>query len=123
MSTFAHWAIVELMGHRRLAGYVEEVELFGGKMMRLDVPSDPPATQFYGSSAIYCVTPTTEELARAFAQSRGPRPVERYELPALPARVAHPHGPDGGLGRPDARDAVADDEGEDEDEAYDPEGF
>lgn len=84
MSTFAHWAIVELMGHRRLAGYVEEVELFGGKMMRLDVPSEPPVTQFYGPSAIYAVTPTTEEVARAFARDRQPRPVERYEL-ALPS--------------------------------------
>ncbi len=75
MSTFAHWAIVELMGHRRLAGYVEEVELFGGKMMRLDIPSEPPVTQFYGPSAIYAVTPTTEEVARAFARDRQPRPV------------------------------------------------
>jgi hypothetical protein len=39
---FAGWAIVELMGHRRLAGYVQEVELAGAGMLRLDVPERPP---------------------------------------------------------------------------------
>jgi hypothetical protein len=32
------WAIVELMGHRTRAGHVSEVELFGAKMMRIEVP-------------------------------------------------------------------------------------
>jgi hypothetical protein len=31
------WAIVELMGHRRLAGYVREVQLAGAGFLRLDV--------------------------------------------------------------------------------------
>lgn len=32
------WAVVELMGHVRLAGRLSEVERFGGKLARLDVP-------------------------------------------------------------------------------------
>lgn len=31
------WAIVELMGHVRLAGYVTEEERFGAKLGRIDI--------------------------------------------------------------------------------------
>ena len=66
------WVILELMGHRRLSGYASEVEVAGAKFLRLDVPSPrqgeaPTATQFYSAAAIYCITPTSEELARQVA--------------------------------------------------------
>src|SRR5687768_8629685 len=35
------WAIVELMGHVRLAGRLTEEEKFGTKMGRLDIPNPP----------------------------------------------------------------------------------
>lgn len=35
------WAIVELMGHVRIAGRLTEEEKFGSKMGRLDIPSGP----------------------------------------------------------------------------------
>ena len=37
---FASWAILELMGHRRLGGYVSETTLAGGAFLRIDVPGD-----------------------------------------------------------------------------------
>ena len=79
--TFEGWAILELMGHRRLAGYVTEVEVAGAGMLRLDVSVDdePVATQFYSTAAVYCLTPTTEEIARAIAVK--PTPVHAFELP------------------------------------------
>lgn len=80
--TFESWAILELMGHRRLAGKVTEQEIGGTNMIRIDVPGDPPATQFYSSAAIYCITPTTEEIARQVAASSRPEPVAQWELPA-----------------------------------------
>ena len=82
---FEGWAIVELMGHRRLAGYVREVELAGAAMLRLDVPEhgdEPAATQFYSAAALYCLTPTTEDMARQVAASARVAPVQRWELPA-----------------------------------------
>jgi hypothetical protein len=89
---FAGWAIVELMGHRRLAGFVTEAEIAGGKMLRLDVPAAPPAaggiTQFYAVGALYALTPTTEEIARGVAAHAIPAPVQRFELPA--AKNPHP---------------------------------
>lgn len=83
---FEGWAIVELMGHRRLAGYVKPAPMFGTELLRIDIPGEdgPEATQFYGGSSIYCLTPTTEEIARRVAASCKPEPVQRWEL-ALPA--------------------------------------
>ena len=61
---YAGWAIVELMGHRHMAGQVSSVAQYGCEMLRIDVPTTPPVTQFYGGGAIYCVTPCSEATAR-----------------------------------------------------------
>lgn len=110
---FEGWAVVELLGHRRLGGYVRDVEMFGGRMLRLDIPgpkaesgkedapvlmvSDVPnrviedseywaATQFYGVGSIYCLTPTTADVAIAAAKANQPSPVQRWEMPAIASR-------------------------------------
>ncbi len=90
-TSFEGWAILELMGHRRLAGYVTETEIAGAGVLRLDVPgaeedAEPFATQFYAPSALYCLTPTTEEIVRAVAARTRPAPVQRWELPSAPKR-------------------------------------
>lgn len=113
---FEGWAILELMGHRRLGGFVREITLAGAGMLRIDIPGkdgEPEiyATQIYPPSAIYCLTPTTEPVARAAAAAGRPEPVHQWEMrPALPA------GPvsvcakcDGGFGPGET--AVADDRG------------
>ena len=81
---FQGWAIVELMGHRRLAGHVTEQEVAGHGFLRLDVhdAEGTVATQFYSPSAVYCLTPTTEEIARGLAARLRPAPVHAYELEA-----------------------------------------
>lgn len=82
------WAIVELMGHRRLGGRVSQTEQYGVAMLRVDVPGengDIAATQFCGGSSIYALTPCSESAARAVARSNQVEPVARWELPALEA--------------------------------------
>lgn len=61
------WMIVELMGHRILAGRASEVTRFGATMLRLEIDRDgeAPLVQFYGAQAIYCLTPTDEATVRA----------------------------------------------------------
>jgi len=83
---FGVWAILELMGHVKLAGFVTEEELFGGKMGRIDIPGEDEQmmTQYFGGHTIYRLTPVTELVARAFAMRNQPRPVHIYEL-QLPA--------------------------------------
>lgn len=78
------WAIVELMGHVKVAGYVTEEERFGVKMGRVDIPSsDGDVTQYFGGSSVYRITPVTEQVARAYAEARQARPISRWDLPEL----------------------------------------
>src|SRR5262245_4954119 len=35
---FEGWAVLELMGHRRLGGYLREVSIAGAGMLRIDIP-------------------------------------------------------------------------------------
>ena len=116
------WAIVELMGHVRMAGRLTEEEHFGAKLGRLDIPQQPDPgcpqclgkgltgepgallactspscsgvrTQFFGGSSVYRVTPCTEEVARLIASKSNVEPVRVWELPRLPApRSTHPEG-------------------------------
>ena len=87
---FGLWAILELMGHVKLAGFVTEEELFGGKIGRIDVPgkSGKGITQYFGGHTVYRLTPVTEEVARMFAARSQPQPVYVYEL-QLPAPTGH----------------------------------
>jgi hypothetical protein len=92
-SEFEGWAILELMGHRKLGGYVRAVAFAGAPMIRIDVPNENEgvvATQFYSPSALYCMTPVTEKMAGAIARSNQPAPVQRWELPAPEPVMAAP---------------------------------
>ncbi len=87
------WAIVELMGHRRLAGYLTEAELAGTSFFRIDVPESngrTAATQYFRGEAVYALTPCTERVARATADFSRPEPVSRWDLRALEAPKADP---------------------------------
>lgn len=77
--TFDEWAILELMGHRKLAGKVSEYSIGGASFIRIDIPGS--ATQFYSPSAVYCITPTTEELVKEVAEIHKPEPITKWELP------------------------------------------
>lgn len=82
------WFIVELMGHRRLAGYLSEETIAGVGFLRIDVPGQgvpDVATQFFAPSSVYALTPTTEAMAREVAELSLIRPVAEWELPRLAA--------------------------------------
>lgn len=81
---FTGWASLELMGHRQRFGYVQEVEMYGGKMLRIDIPAEGgDITEFYGCASVYSLRPVTEEIARngatRYGDIRPVRPVE-YRL-------------------------------------------
>jgi hypothetical protein len=87
---FEAWCVIELFGHTRVGGRVSDVQLFGARFLRSDVPAtpgQPEHTSFYGAGSVYGVHPVTEELARAVAEQNVHRPVRRWELPAAPAGV------------------------------------
>lgn len=91
-AAFREWAIVELMGYRRLAGLVGEVEIAGAKFLRIDVPAEEPAAppklvQYVPPARLYALTLCPEAVARAAAQVvDGVGVLERQLLPpAVPA--------------------------------------
>jgi hypothetical protein len=76
------------MGHKVVAGLVSKSEMLGEALLRVDVPatsSYPEFTQFYGTSAIYCVTFVSEEVARRTAEANKVNPVSVY-VPDLVTR-------------------------------------
>jgi hypothetical protein len=84
------WAILELMGHRKVAGYVQEVEIAGRGLLRVDVPEAggiQPATHYFAPDALYCLTPTIEEMVRRVATAIQPLPVNRWELQRQQAQI------------------------------------
>jgi hypothetical protein len=89
-TAFEGWMVLEIMGHRRLGGYVREQTVAGAGFLRIDVPGPDgvDATQFYPPSSVYCMTPCSEEAARAVARANRVEPVARWELPA-PADNPH----------------------------------
>jgi hypothetical protein len=95
--TFDQWCILELLGHRRLAGRVREVQLAGAGFLRLDVPATDghgPQTQYVAPGSVYALHPTTEEIATAAAAGFRPEPVSRWELErARPERQSGTYGP------------------------------
>lgn len=95
---FDEWAIVELMGHVKLAGRVTEETRFGATMGRIDIPGADGGfvTQYFGGASVYRVTPVTEEIARAVAKRNQPKPVHRWEMPQLAAPQARVPFPDRG---------------------------
>lgn len=132
------WAIVEIMGRQQLAGYVRTATLGSACMLRVDVPElaeeiesqqtmdyekgrydirpvklegVPAFTRYLGISAIFSLTPCTEEFARAAQKRMRARPPAVVDMPrALPA-PAHATG----------FDDDDDDDDDDRDEIYDAE--
>lgn len=88
---FDQWAVVELLGHYRMAGRLTEEKHFGVKLGRLDIPTmktcpecragnrpdcptcsgdaivDVVTTVYFGGSSVCRVTPVSEHAARAVA--------------------------------------------------------
>jgi hypothetical protein len=82
---FEAWAYVEVMGHHQIAGRVSEQSIAGRVMLRVDIPDgDGFRTEFYGGSAIFKLTPTTEEVVRKIVTRMRPEPVFAYLLEARP---------------------------------------
>ena len=79
--TFDCWAVMELMGHRRLAGKVTEVTVADHGMLKVEIPDGNPPVQYYSPSAVYAITPTTEETVADVNRSLlQPQPVQVWEI-------------------------------------------
>lgn len=83
------WAIVELFGHRRIAGRLSQADFPAGHI-RVDVidgSGEVIATQVYAPDAVYCITYTDEHAAKTAALFSRPEPVTAWEVGHLPVTV------------------------------------
>ncbi len=105
---FKAWAILELFGHKIMAGEVSEETLAGGVLVRIDVPEVPaiiqpqekkdrgyvdiPAipryTKYFSPAAIYGITPTTEESAKAAAARFRAAPIDAFDIIGIVKEMA-----------------------------------
>ncbi len=94
------WCILEMLGHKRMAGYLTEQSIAGSSLLRVDVPATDadarygyasPATEPYtklvGVGSVYAITPCTENVARRAAREieRGNDPIPVTLPKMLPA--------------------------------------
>lgn len=84
---FDSYAIVELMGHSRIAGKVTEITVFGTAMLQVDVPKTERRegyTKIYSAMAVYCITPTDERTSTLAAERFDEPAIQPYILPESP---------------------------------------
>jgi hypothetical protein len=103
-TSFNTWAIVEVIGHKKFAGYVTEQTFGVATLIRVDVPATEQPSKYglparstaeysklIGVGSIYCITPCTEEVARKCATAleahKDPIPVAIPEERRIPASV------------------------------------
>lgn len=123
---FEAWAIVEIMGHQIVGGKVSEETHFGSPLMRVDVPKSSKRegfTVYYGGNAIYKITPTTEEIVKAFVEKQDPEPIKPYmlALPSLVDKVELSGEPHHIYGRMDEDGYPSDDDDNEDQDDYDDE--
>lgn len=84
---FEGWAVVEVMGHRKVAGFCDTVRVAGVEMLRVSPPgateADPDGEpDILSAAAIFALHPCDEETARRIANPvtfAPPQLVSRYE--------------------------------------------
>jgi hypothetical protein len=81
---FNEYAIVEMMGHRKIAAKVTEPEIGGSTLLRCDVlnaKGEFDRTEYIGVASIYCLTIVSKEVAEKVAENYTPEPSWAWSLP------------------------------------------
>lgn len=82
-SNFQDWAYVELMGHNKIAGHVTEYKFGNQSMIRIDVPAiddTPKFSKIFNVSAVYAITPLSEQDAIDYAKKIKAKPLDIWEM-------------------------------------------
>ena len=82
------FAVVEMMGHRKIVGKITESDIGLSSLLRVDVLNREGGfdrTEYIGQGSIYCLTIVTEEAAKAAAASNSPAPTWAWNIPQRPA--------------------------------------
>lgn len=83
---FEIWALVELMGHNKIAGRVTEHKFGNQSMLRVDVPSVgnlPAFSKIIAVNAIYAINPLSESDAIQYASHIKANPLDVWDMEKL----------------------------------------
>ena len=83
---FRSWAVVEIMGHKELAGFASTETIAGAAMIRVDVPATTRFegfTKYLSPNAVYAISPCSEETARLRAEAIKKTPFESWSVERL----------------------------------------
>lgn len=83
-------AIIELMGHQKMAGTITDSTIGGGAFIRVDVPEtsiSPTFTRFLNPSSIYAINPVTEDVMRVMAERFKFRPIDAWDVEGVYTKV------------------------------------
>lgn len=83
---FAHWALIELMGHQTAVGLVTEETIAGKTFLRVEIPNEKcetVCTRYYAPDAVYCISPISKQIALGLAARYAVRPATIYDLQKL----------------------------------------
>jgi len=81
---FEQWAIVELFGHQKIAGFASNAQIGGATFIRVDVPQVKEGakkfTRFYNPLAVYGISPVSEEIAKHMASRIDSKPIVAWDI-------------------------------------------
>jgi len=77
------WALVELMGHRRVIARIRPATFPAGFLQvdEPELPGHPARSQIVNPAAVYAIHPMTEEAALAYAARWRSAPLTEWDLP------------------------------------------
>lgn len=83
---FEIWALVELMGHNKIAGKVTEHKFGNQSMLRVDVPAVnglPAFTKIIAVNAVYAINPLNEQGATEYAELLKAKPIDVWDMQSI----------------------------------------
>jgi hypothetical protein len=87
-----NWVIIQLFGHKVMAGYATKEEPFGLPMIRIDVPETekfPAFSKHISPQAVYDIAYVSETAARKTAEAVQADPIPVYVPEIDDARALH----------------------------------
>lgn len=120
---FEGWAVIEMFGHQKIAGFVTTESYGQAALFRVDVPelperetvtrrgeysstqylpagskvkrpAEPPYSKLIGPGAVYAINPCTEETVRQYIEANRKLPLIPLEIATEIRRLVAPDGDD-----------------------------
>jgi hypothetical protein len=120
-NTFESWALVELMGHNKIAGKVTEHKFGNQSMLRIDVPDIgelPAFTKIISVNAVYAINPLSETDAIDYAKHLKAKPLDVWDMQSIFTNRIQELVNKGSLLRPEIAEVNDEYDGEDGDEPW-----